>query len=351
MNRNQLPEIRGFIEIWQHEILRLVQEVGSSIDPVGSGLTTGRCVIYPCKDAVVVLIYTRPDNNISLEMRLPLEVTVADFTRQNQAMRFYDQNDHWEPGYPRITVGNDLHIEFRRIGGGITLENYTGYPGKTFHQRFNNVVAVGWYADISDPYLTALEYFQRNTAAKNIGARSVIDDAGRKQIFLNVLSQFKLLLDTVSNEEEVQDFLKNNPVLLYPAYSRVEAKFKLGKDYITDFVFVVQTRHGKEWVLVEIERPNKELFTQDGRVSHKFTQAQNQLLDWELWVEKNQVYLQQDFPGIRRPVYHLVIGRNIEMTSDEREKLRTLEKPNHVYSTYDDIVEQFETLINRMFSR
>jgi hypothetical protein len=276
-------------------------------------------------------------------------MTVADFTQRNQAMRFYDQYNHWEPGYPSMTVVNDLRLEFRRIGGGITIENHSEYPGKSFHQRFDNVLAVGWRADLSDPYLTALEYFQRETAAENIHGRSISDE-NTKQLLLSVLSQFKLLLDTTENEGEVQDFLKDNPVLLYPAYSRVEPKFKLGKEYVTDFVFAVQTDRGKEWALVEIEQPKKRLFTQGGQCSHEFIQAQNQLLDWELWIERNQGYLQQDFPGIRMPLYHLVIGRNTGLTSDQREKLRTLAKPNHVYSTYDDLVERFETLINSLFS-
>jgi hypothetical protein len=49
LKRNQGREIRGFMDIWQRELLGLIQEAGESIDPVRSGLATGRCVIYPAR--------------------------------------------------------------------------------------------------------------------------------------------------------------------------------------------------------------------------------------------------------------------------------------------------------------
>lgn len=338
--------VRSFIEEWQRELARLVQEPGNGHGGSGFGLAIGRCVIWPCLDAAVVLIYRAPDRSISVEVRLPTWLPVAKFTNSAQAMRFYDQDGHWKPGYPSLSVVNDLQNEFRRIGGGLGFANVTGHPGKQFYQRFDNAVAVGWDADLSDPAQVALEYFQQQVASINVSAQKPSE--GRERYF-DLLAQFKLLLDSADKEEEIQAFLKANPVLLYPTHIRVLPKFKLGSEHVTDFVFVVHTAKGTEWVFVEIERSDKRLFTRNGQFSSEFTQAKNQLLDWEAFVDDYRNYLDKDLPGIRSPVYHLICGRDSALSPEQKEKLRREAKPNQILSTYDDILRSFETLIRRLF--
>lgn len=341
--------IRNFVEMWQVELSRLIKEAGTSILPLSSGLIVGRAILFPCNDAVVVLVYSTADGALSVELRLPTRMSVAEFTSKHQAMRFYDQFHHWEPGYPSVSIRNDLTYEIRRIGGGISLENWSKRPGLAFHQRFSNVIGIGLKADLTDPHLAALEHFQRETFARNLGVGGQVDDGSRRRAYRSLLQRFRDLLDSAGKEEEVQTFLRDNPILLCPTYIRVIPKYKLGKDYVTDFVFESQTGRGIEWIFVEIERPDKALFTQSGQQHNQFSQAQDQLLCWELWLERNQSYAQEDLAGLRNPVMQLVYGRDAALKVGQREKLRALEKPSHIYSTYDDLAHRFEVLVERLF--
>ncbi len=65
---------------------------------------------------------------------------------------------------------------------------------------------------------------------------------------------FEQLLTTDPQEEIIQRYLTNSPVLLEPTAARITPKVKLGTEYVTDFVI---ERTGRQYILVEIEIATK----------------------------------------------------------------------------------------------
>src|SRR5262249_40282247 len=135
------------------------------------------------------------------------------------------------------------------------------------------------------------------------------------QVIEEISREFAKLLDTSEREEELQRYLAAKPLLIYPDYIECYPKLKLGSDYVTDFAFVAQGTTGREHILVEIESASKPLFTKTTMsFSAEFTQAKDQLLNWETWVSENLQYLRRSLPGVSRPKYHLIMGRDSALT-------------------------------------
>jgi len=114
-------------------------------------------------------------------------------------------------------------------------------------------------------------------------------------------------------------------------------------------VVLVQSASGPEYVLVEIERPNKPVFTEKGWFSHQFAQAKNQLLQWSTWITNNHQFLTRKLPNLGKPVFHLAIGRGHEITSQHRGTIQAeFSGTNRRFSTYDDVVERFNNIVERL---
>ena len=124
-------------------------------------------------------------------------------------------------------------------------------------------------------------------------------------------------------------------------------KHRLGSDLITDFV--VETLK-KEYILIEIEKPQDNLFTAQGYFSTKFSHAFGQVIDFIDWVENNIAYAQTKLPGISSPKGILIIGRSKFMTEEESRKLKRFNKNSNTIEvlTYDDILHRAKSLYSNI---
>lgn len=115
-----------------------------------------------------------------------------------------------------------------------------------------------------------------------------------RQYKTDVTDDYMNLLDSATDERQVQQFLEANPCLVpgaiapgshgpwldmlisQPRLPDLAAK-------IPDFMWI--TRHSARWfpTLIEIETPHKALFTKRGVPTSEFTQARTQLAAWRSW--------------------------------------------------------------------
>lgn len=153
-------------------------------------------------------------------------------------------------------------------------------------------------------------------------------------------------------EEEVHQFLKNNSLII-GLTSIIEpiSKFKLGDDYVTDFV-IREIPDG--YVFIEIERPDMKLFkktTPPGR-THEFNHAIEQLESWKAWIGENYPYISQKLEGLSpNPVFWLIAGRRTNLSSEEKKRLAEInEQYRNVCKifTYDDLIDRVKAVISKM---
>ena len=175
--------------------------------------------------------------------------------------------------------------------------------------------------------------------------------------------QFRELLEKDPEENEIQDFLEQHPCLVpghstpgtpsghWPLHcSLISQPRLLGQDwYVPDFMWIAT--HSGAWypTLIEIEKPNKRIFNQDGTPSAAFTRARNQLSQWRSWFNDASNQLQfMDYFGVpghfrrRKMQLHMILiyGRRSEF--EDNPQLTSLR--GHLLSGMDEQLVSFDRL-------
>lgn len=169
----------------------------------------------------------------------------------------------------------------------------------------------------------------------------------------SLLRQYRALLSTSAQERELQTFLSAHPEFLYPDHEIAISQPGLAGERKPDFAFSVRSSLGIKWIFVEIERPNKRIFTggADFQFSSEFTQAENQILQWDALITREYAFFSTRFPGLFKQEYHLVFGRDAELDQARRDRLATKFSCGLIrtFSTFDDLAIRFETIAKRVF--
>ena len=93
--------------------------------------------------------------------------------------------------------------------------------------------------------------------------------------------------------------------------------------------------------LVEIEASTHRLFNKRGDPTKDLVHAEQQVLDWLDWLERNHSYARENLPGLMRPRGYVLIARSKGLTEEEQ---RTLSRRNTIFGetlqvlTYDDVL-------------
>lgn len=166
-----------------------------------------------------------------------------------------------------------------------------------------------------------------------------------------IATKFDALLSDAQKEEELQLFIKQNPIVLHPTAELIPKK-KLGEDFVTDFVLVTPSDQGPSYTLVEIEKSSYPILLQDNSLSSQTNHAIKQTRDWDVWLEKNKSYLQGKLPGFETPLYLVVIGRGNVLDDTSKAYLRSYNRDwkNIELLTYDDVLVRFNGVIKAIES-
>jgi hypothetical protein len=101
--------------------------------------------------------------------------------------------------------------------------------------------------------------FQLTLLGSQLQQQPLIDDAQENssdktiQRLEEIAICFQELLESPTREEDLQIFLKTNPLVLHPSAEQIP-KQKLGEDFVTDFVLITHNDQGPTYTMVEIER-------------------------------------------------------------------------------------------------
>lgn len=179
------------------------------------------------------------------------------------------------------------------------------------------------------------------------------DEAGRilTSLRLAIGELEELLSAKERNENVLQRCLTENPILFGTDYSRVIPKHKLGGEYEMDYAL---ERVSGVIDLVEIEASTHALFTKAGDPRKELVHAEQQVLDWLDWIERHGEYARDQLPGLMRPSGYIIIGRNIDLSKEDRERLNrrnnTLRDAFQIL-TYDDLLDRAKTLLGILEGR
>jgi hypothetical protein len=148
-------------------------------------------------------------------------------------------------------------------------------------------------------------------------------------------TNYKRCLGKARNEKNMQEFLEAHPYLLVMHLDGHHGKWviphqRLGSEYVPDFLIGSKDSMGFWWIAVELESPTSPIFIKSGDPSKALNHAIRQILDWRVWLKKNQNYAERswakgglglvdidgDIPGL------ILIGRRnmVDPTTNERRR-------------------------------
>ena len=159
-------------------------------------------------------------------------------------------------------------------------------------------------------------------------------------------------MNTSGKEEKVHQFLKNNSVII-GLTSTIEpiSKFKLGSDYVTDFVI----REIPDcYVFIEIERPDMRLFkkTTPPERTREFNHAIQQIENWKAWIGRYHYSIADKLPGISpTPFFWVIAGRRTKLSAEEKKRLAEINEQYRTVCkifTYDDLIDRVKAVISNI---
>lgn len=169
------------------------------------------------------------------------------------------------------------------------------------------------------------------------------------------IEEFEKIVNSPGKEEEAHQFLKNNGLILdLTSMTEPISKFKLGDDYITDFVL---QETPTSYVFVEIEKPQMRFFKKiKGNRPPERTQDLNhaieQLENWKIWIAKYHSYISDKLPEVSpSPFFWLIAGRRTNLSVEEIKRLAEINeeyKSNYKIFTYDDLIDRVKAIIDKL---
>ena len=314
-----------------------------------------------------------PETDQSLKEFFPSNVSSRIYACKDGVVLIRYKIDNFSPKFEVIYVSENLndflkHLRVPTEIGDINLNNFLVFkPGsdiRIINCVFNNIV-IKWLHINSFFYTEAdkelMEFEEALTDFKlyliGLALNPKLKPLSSKKIerenilhkLENLIKRFETLLETSPKEEEIQNFLKENPILIQPC-TQIIPKQKLGEDFITDFVLVNVLNQGIIYTLVEIEKPSMRVLTKRGEFSAEFKHAEKQILDWKIWIQDNQNYLRKKLKGFTNPRYLIIGGKSRNLSEDEKRRIRVWNENQKdiEFLTYDDILERAKELLKSL---
>ena len=193
------------------------------------------------------------------------------------------------------------------------------------------------------PSQVAFEDFQHAIIMRNANSKNSLKEA---------LAAYDRILNAGPSEEEIHQFLFRHPILLAPDAMDVISKPSLVGERSPDFAIAVPEHGGKAWLFVEIEQPDKAMFTRgkDFQFSAKFQQAESQIHSWMHLFHQDHRHFESRFPGLYAPRFLLVYGRSAELIDGKRERLvqKNVNQNSIEVLTFDDLKFRLERIMEKL---
>ena len=236
-------------------------------------------------------------------------------------------------------------------------------------ERSKKIEAEGsvWYSNLKGNYICKCGNINIDTSSMQKNLHALLSErferGGEKIDILpmyeaghisRLADRFHDLLESAKNEEEIQKFIKSNPVLLHQFPSKylffkpsILSKFK------ADFAIVTPAR---ELILIEIERVQAKILTKAGEVARDLTHAIDQVQNWLHLVDDHRLavldMLKVDKNSVSSVKGVVIVGRDRGNDAEHVRKLKASFQSGRVmFLTYDDLYFGLKSLAERLVGR
>jgi hypothetical protein len=254
------------------------------------------------------------------------------------------------PVYPNTPEVAPLLIQYHKklLNNGFLIESKEGYKKRFIFSRSKNENIE------SLDYLSKLDTWDPTLGIAEIAIirDAFITEINKKEQFNRILNTISVAISELENilsntqrkENEIQKCLTKYPILFGTEYVNLIPKHRLGSEYVMDYA--LEKSNGLIDI-VEIESSSLKLFTKDGNPTSYLIHAEQQILDWFEWIEKNNPYARSNLPGLVSPFGFIIIGREDQLSKEEKLKLirrNLIFKGKLQILTYDDLIKKAKGL-------
>lgn len=165
--------------------------------------------------------------------------------------------------------------------------------------------------DISPAELEAVGERLRSETARVERERAAVPDLEPDLVEWDTITpelvdEFQQILDHATTERDTQQFLQDHPQLLLQPLRGGHGRWVLpqkafGGHFRSDFMIAELSSSGFEWTAVELEGPQRPLFTKTGQPAQYLRKGISQIEEWRL-------YIQQNLGACRRPRTEMGLG-------------------------------------------
>ena len=309
-------------------------------------------IICSCTDGYLILRYPRREGTEFIVTRRSL-TTWRELLHEQ---KLFDQGGRESTRRLTLKAKDPAKLRGHNLTiGGIVLRQ----GGLILRPLFLSATVV--FDDPGDSFANARGTAQHDIrtllSAANLGI-PVLEDLGATHDCVitrlqELLAEYEERLTTAQREEDLQVFLTENPFILHP-WGNIHPKYKLGREYVTDFLIEDRLSPDFRHVFVEIEPVSTPLFRKGKRDLTEFRarvhHGLRQLTDWEIWIRDHIGELRQEFPDFDQPAFELVIGRDIALSKAQRRVILNSNAAvrNRTILTYDDLARRLEAFIESL---
>ncbi len=165
--------------------------------------------------------------------------------------------------------------------------------------------------------------------------------------------RFESVLDAATREEDVQQFLAENPFILaqqLPHCYHVIPKFRFGGEFVSDFLLAEMPSSGPTWVLVELEPVDAQLVTASGQLAERVRGGVQQVKDWRDWLLNNRDMATRPHSKNGLGLSEIddvwgwvIVGRRMQVTPRFNQLRKQILNDSRIeIMTYDRILEWFK---------
>jgi hypothetical protein len=350
----RIERVRTFVEGYQVSLRELLAQVPNDgfVLPRSIASAIGKCEIWPCTDAAVVLTYIATDSSPNVVVRTNINQPVAQFMKENEAFSYFDETGAL--GLMRLSLEfpEKSPIDLRPVGNDFLFDKFShddliswppdtepGSPGlnqRFFAPRFSRISVFGWNAHLGPPKTLAFRDFRRSYAAQNFSAfPGACEDIFRGG--LERVAEIEALLDR-KDSNILRQFITAHPEVIRPDYLRAYVGCVV-QDRVIDLILLVPGEEAPEHLFITLGDENGSYFESSAVPSESYLRVEESLDELQQVVntEPQKIPLR----GVGESSFVHVMSRSAKLGYSQKRALYTRGSESKLhYETYDDLISR-----------
>ncbi len=358
----RIERVRSFVEGYQISLMGFVAELPHDgfILPRSIASAIGRCEIWPCTDAAVVLTYRAEESGPNVVVRDQTNQPLAQFMMENEVFSYFDETG--EQGSMRLSlafpeknpidprpVANDFLFDRFSLDDLISWppDTESGTPGldqRFFAPRFTRISVFGWNGHLGSPKTLAFRDFRRAYAAQNFSAFPGASE-NIFQVGLERVAEVEALLDR-NDSNLLRQFITAHPEVIRPDYLRAYHGCVV-QDRVIDLILLVPGEEAPEYRFITLGDESDSYFVSSDEPSESYLIADALLAQLQQVVNTAPQKIPLRGVEVGESSFVYVMSRCAKLSYSQKTTLYERGSESKVrFETYDDLVSMLRYLIS-----